>query len=122
MTAVEVQSPARLAQIREAIADSGVDGAIISDPDNRFYVSGYLVDDHGPTEIAGVALIGANAAIVYTSPNNVDWATSEATEFEAKGWERPWEKSVAEAVGELGWRKVGFEPASLSYASWSRLN
>jgi Xaa-Pro aminopeptidase len=121
MTAIEVQAPARLAAIREAIADAGVDGAIVSDPDNRFFVSGYLVGDHGPTEIAGIVLIGADQAMVCTSPNNVDWAASEAVGFEAKGWTRPWEKFVAETIAKIGWRTIGFEPASLSYASWDRL-
>ncbi|CAN5830655.1 aminopeptidase P family protein [soil metagenome] len=121
MTGVHIQPVSRLAAVRDSVASTGVDGAIINDPDNRFYVSGFLVDDHGPTESAGVVLIGSEQPIVFTSPNNVEWAVSEASGFEVKGWTRPWETSVAAGIADLGWRKVGFEPASLSYASWSRL-
>lgn len=121
MTGVEHESSVRLAATRDAIASAGVDGAIISDPDNRFYVSGYLVGDHGPAEVAGIVLIGPGQAVVCTSPNNVDWAAAEAIGFQVNGWTRPWEKSVAGDIAKLGWKTVGFEPASLSYASWSRL-
>jgi Xaa-Pro aminopeptidase len=121
MTVIGIEAPARLSAIQDVIANAGLDGAIISDPDNRFYVSGYLASDHGPTESAGVVLVGDSQAIVVTSPNNVEWAASEAHGFDVRGWSRPWEKFVAEAVSKLGWRKVGFEPASLSFATWSRL-
>jgi Xaa-Pro aminopeptidase len=121
MTVIDIEAPERLNAIQHMIANAGLDGAIISDPDNRFYVSGYLASDHGPTESAGVVLLGDSQAIVMTSPNNVEWAATEAHGFDVTGWSRPWEKSIAETVSRLGWRTVGFEPASLSFASWSRL-
>jgi Xaa-Pro aminopeptidase len=120
MTSTESLEATRLSRVVDTVAETGIDGAIISDPDNRFYVSGYLADDHGPTEIAGVVLIGRGDPVVFTSPNNIEWAASEAAGFAVRGWSRPWEKSVAEAISERGWTRVGFEPASLSYASWGR--
>jgi Xaa-Pro aminopeptidase len=111
----------RLTAVRRAVERQGLDGAIISDPDNRFYVSGYRVDDHGPTEVAGVVLIGPSVAEVWTSPNNVAWAASEATDFDARAWQRPWEHSIADRILELQWALTGFEAESMTHASWQRL-
>ncbi len=121
MTAIHAPATTRLDRIRAAIPASGFDGVLVSDPDNRYYVSGYLVDDHGPTESAGVVLVGPDDALILTSPNNTEWAGGEAPAFEVIGWTRPWEKRVAEQIARLGWERVGFEPGSLSYCSWSRL-
>ncbi|CAN5666389.1 aminopeptidase P family protein [soil metagenome] len=111
----------RLHEIRKGLARVGLDGMLVTDPDNRFYVSGHLIDDHGPTESAGVALVGQYRALLLTSPNNVDWAASEAPEFEVRGWQRPWEQTVRTAFGELGWQRIGFERASISFATWAAL-
>ncbi len=108
----------RLDRVRAICGDIGVDGLLISDPDNRFYLTGYTANDHGMTETAGIALLSATHAALYTSPNNTEWAASEAPAFTVTGWTRPWEKHIAEEITKLGWKTVGFEPDSLSYGSW----
>lgn len=108
----------RLNRVRAICGEIGVDGLLISDPDNRFYLTGYSAEDHGMVESAGVVLLSPQYAALYTSPNNTEWASEEAPAFTVIGWTRPWEKRIAEAITELGWKTVGFEPESLSFGSW----
>ncbi len=118
MTAVQ---STRLERIKAICGHLGIDGMIISDPDNRFYVTGYRASDHGMTESSGVALISANESLLLTSPNYVAWAAEEAPEFEILPWGRPWEKTVVDTIAARDWKQVGFEPASLTFGSWQAL-
>ncbi|MGD9713449.1 MAG: M24 family metallopeptidase [Thermomicrobiales bacterium] len=113
---------ARLSRVRALCDQIGADALLISDPNNRFYVTGYSGEDHGLTESAGIALISADDAILYTSPNNTEWAASETTGFSVAGWSRPWETFVAEEIDRLGLQTIGFEPGSLSYQSWRAIS
>ncbi len=111
----------RLTKIRELCAELGLDALLVSDPDNRFYVTGYTAHDHGMTESAGVALVSADAALLATSTNNTAWAADNAPDFEVLGWSRPWEKFVADLIDARGWVRVGFEPDSMTVATWNAI-
>jgi Xaa-Pro aminopeptidase len=100
---------ARLDGVYAIIDEQGLDGVLVTHPSNRFYLSGYTGADHAPNESAGVLLIGGGHAILLASPNNTEWAASEAPDFDVIGWKRPWPNSVAERIKELGWRRLGFE-------------
>ncbi|MGH2533862.1 MAG: M24 family metallopeptidase [Thermomicrobiales bacterium] len=106
----------RLASLRAILVATGLDAALVSHAANRFYLSGYTPEDHGPEESAGLLLVTGDRALLLTSPNNIKWAESEAPGFDVIGWERPWVKTVAGRIGELGCRRVGFEDRALSYA------
>ncbi|MCC6944956.1 MAG: aminopeptidase P family protein [Thermomicrobiales bacterium] len=112
----------RLQRIQGLCGELGLDALMISDPDNRFYVTGYSAHDHGITESAGVALVSPDAALLVTSTNNTAWAADEATAFEVIGWSRPWEKFVGELIAERKWQRVGFEPASISVGTWQAIS
>ncbi|MGH2560677.1 MAG: M24 family metallopeptidase [Thermomicrobiales bacterium] len=106
----------RLERLRASLSAHALDAALVSHPANRFYLSGYTAEDHGPEESAGVLLVAAESAVLCTSPNNVEWARSEAPAFEVVAWERPWIKTVADRLGLLGCRRVGFEDRAISFA------
>lgn len=107
---------ARLERFRAKLADQRLDGFLVTDPSNRFYLSGYSAHDHAPNESAGVLLVGQTEAVLLTSPNNTDWAAAEAPDFKVAPWKRPWTTTVAERIQGLGWKRVGFEDDALTFS------
>src|SRR3954454_8638261 len=111
-----------LAKAREVLTQQGLDGAIITSPTNRRYLSGYSAEDHAPDESSGVILLGPNVAQIYASPNNTAWAASEAKLFEVLPWkQRPWESDLAGRIKAHGWKKIGFEDAGMIVGSQRRI-
>ena len=107
---------ARLDRLRAVAGERRLDAILVSHPANRFHLSGYTAEDIAPNSIAGALLVAPDAALLLTSPNNVEWARSEVPAgIEVAGWNRPWPKSVADAIRERGWRRVGFEDEAILY-------
>ncbi len=106
----------RLDRLRDALAERELEAAVLSHPANRFYLSGFTAEDHGPEESAGVVLVDRAGATLLVDNNNAGWARSEAR-IEVAVWERPWERFVGARVREAGWRRVGFEDGALTVAS-----
>ncbi len=106
-----------IAKLRAILDDRNLDGMLISGATNRRYASGYTADDHAPDESSGVLLIGRDSARLFASPNNTDWAASEADGVEVEPWKRPWEPFIAGLAKEIGWTKIGFEDRALPVAS-----
>jgi Xaa-Pro aminopeptidase len=107
----------RLDRLRAKLAERELDGFVVTDPSNRFYLSGYSAHDHAPNESAGVLLIGPSHSTLLTGQNNTEWAVSEAPAFEVAAWTRPWTSTVAQRINESGWRRVGFEDDALLFAT-----
>jgi Xaa-Pro aminopeptidase len=112
---------ARLDRLRSLLDERGLDGIIITDPWNRFYLSGYTAEDHAPNESSGIAVIGSGVAAMFVSPNNTEWAASEATGFEIIGLKRPWTAGIANQIIMSGWRKVGFEDHAMLFSTHREL-
>ncbi|HET8522205.1 MAG TPA: aminopeptidase P family protein [Thermomicrobiales bacterium] len=108
---------ARLTALRSLLAAEDLDAALITHPANRRYLSGYTADDHAPDESNGVLLVSATEALLFTSPNNVEWAQAEAPNFRVLSWKRPWTKAVVDRIGESNWTRLGFEDQSILYAT-----
>ena len=106
----------RLDRLRSILADRGLNAALINHPANRFYLSGFTAEDHGPEESAGVVLVDGAGATLFVDANNAGWAGAEAR-VDVADWERPWERFVGERLRQGGWSRVGFEDAALSVAS-----
>lgn len=104
----------RLAKLREWLAGSGVDAILVSQPENRRYLSGF-------TGSAGVLLVSMDAAIVATDFRYIEQARDEAPGFEVRRLEVSLAKSFPELVKELGVRSVGFEAADLTFAAYQEL-
>jgi Xaa-Pro aminopeptidase len=112
---------AKLDQTRSILVEQALDGILILHPANRFYLSGYTGEDHPPEESAGILLVTRDRALLFASPNNVEWAQSESPAFDVVGWQRPWERTVADHIKTLGCRRVGFEGRATTYATVSAL-
>lgn len=98
-----------------------MDGALITHPANRFYLSGYTGHDDLPEETAGYILIGPSLAQLLVSPNNAGWARAEAPDFEIVEWKRPFIQTLAEHIRGLGWHRIGIEEPAISHADYREL-
>jgi Xaa-Pro aminopeptidase len=108
----------RVERLRSAFGARGIDALVVSQPESRYYLSGYTGHDLPPRDSAGYLVIGSSQALLLTDPRTTEQAESEAPEFEvvtySSGSLGP--QAVAEAASNLGARRVGFESIHLPYA------
>jgi Xaa-Pro aminopeptidase len=106
----------RIQKCRDGIAELGLDGMLISNPENRRYLSGF-------SGSAGVLLISGAQAFLVTDFRYWEQARQElaAEEFELfKQGPDLW-RSAGDIIGSLGWKKIGFEAESLTYHEYQIL-
>jgi Xaa-Pro aminopeptidase len=103
----------RLRKFREGLAAAPVGGMIITDGENRRYLSGF-------TGSAGVLVIDAAHAFLVTDFRYWEQATAETRDFELYKQGVDLYRSVVELVGTLQWPAVGFEPESLTYQGYQK--
>ena len=110
----------RIERLRALFDEAKIDGMLISQPESRFYLSGYTGHDLPPRDSAGYLIIGRRGALLLTDPR-----TSEQAENEAKAYEtivysanaRVGQRLV-ESVQKLGITQLGFESIHLPYSIW----
>jgi Xaa-Pro aminopeptidase len=110
----------RIQQIRSILEAEGWDAILISDQDNRYFASGYRAEDHSGRS-AGVLLISAGTAQLFTNANNIDWAQAAAPDYEVVKTAAPWEKQVGELIQSSGVQTVAVETSTLPHESFARL-
>jgi Xaa-Pro aminopeptidase len=105
-------------QLRAWIGKQDIDAFLVSQPQNRSYLSGWLNDD---TEGAGLLLVGAQEQLLLTNPLYAEVAQKEAT-----GWEvvvpesRQYVTAVAAEAKKYGWQKIGVESSVISFAEYEK--
>lgn len=105
----------RISKCRGLIADLGLDGILISNPENRRYLSGF-------TGSAGVLLISDVKAFLVTDFRYWEQAGQQLTEgFELSKQGPDLWRSIGELIESLGWKKIGFEAESLTYHEYQIL-
>lgn len=108
-----------LNQLRTWMAEQGLDAFLVTQPQNRSYLSGWLNDDD---EGAGMLLLGQQQQVLLTNP-----LYKEAAENEAGGWQviipegREYAPAIVELAKEHGWSKIGFESAAITYAGFEKI-
>jgi Xaa-Pro aminopeptidase len=116
--------PSRLEKLREAAGGQNLDGVLISQPESRYYLSGYTGHDLPPRDSAGYLLITPDKALLLTDPRTSEQAEREAPDYEivtySAGSRGP--QSVAETARSLGLRRLGFESIHLPYAIWHEVS
>ena len=106
-------------QLRAWMTGQDLDAFLVSQPQNRSYLSGWLNDD---TEGAGLLLVGAQEQILMTNP-----LYTEAAQKEATGWEviipesRHYAPAIAAEAKKRSWGKIGFESSVISFAEYEKL-
>src|SRR5690348_5998710 len=102
--------PERLARLRAELDHRNLDGLLVSQPESRYYLSGYSGHDLPPRDSAGYLLITANQALLLTDPRTTGQADEEAADFEvityAAGNRAP--AAVAAAAAKLPVRRLAF--------------
>jgi Xaa-Pro aminopeptidase len=111
----------RLERLRDALASSHLDALLVSQPESRFYLSGYAGHDLPPRDSAGYLLVSADKALLLTDPRTTEQAEQESPDYEVisygAGSRGP--QAIAEMAGKLGAHRLGFESIHLPYAIWN---
>ena len=110
-------TPMRLAAIRERLAAQQVDGLLVAGAANRRYLSGFTAADPD----WGMLLITASAALLLTDFRYQVWAQQEVRDFEVLVYKVDLGETLGELLKRLEVRRLGFEPAHLSYRQYQRL-
>ncbi len=109
-------------QLRAWLIEQRLDAFLVTQPQNRSYLSGWLNDD---TEGAGMLLVesgeaGAAHQFALSGGGRTRgrWLGSDGPTPLA----REYTPVLVEIVRNAGWAKVGFESAALSYAAYAHFN
>jgi Xaa-Pro aminopeptidase len=111
----------RIARLREVLDERQLDAIVITHPSNRFYLSGFLAEDHPPNESAGHLVISQERAILVTSPIEAENAADQAPAYEIVSMtpEMPGlARNDAAVIQEIGPKNVGFENSSILYRDY----
>jgi len=104
----------RLDKLRSQLAAKGLDALIISQAENRRYLSGF-------TGSAGFLLISQEEAILATDFRYVEQAQAQAPGFEVVQIRGEIAKWFLRLVSELDAQKLGFEGKSISFSTYKEL-
>ena len=110
-----------ISQLRVWIAERKLDAFMVTQPQNRSYLSGWFNDDE---EGAGLLLVGQQQKIVVTNS-----LYKEVAGREAVGWQvvepspqaREYAPTIVELAREHGWKKIGFESMALLYGVYEQI-
>jgi len=92
----------RIARLRAALAERGLDGLVVVKPENRAYLSGF-------TGSAGVLLITPERAVLITDFRYTEQAAAQAPAFQVMKPESTDEALIARLVDEFGLKRIGYE-------------
>jgi len=92
----------RVAKLRESLAERGLEALLISQPENRRYLSGF-------TGSAGWLLISAERSILATDFRYYEQVGREAPAFELAPIKTTFSKLLPDLLAGLGVRRLGFE-------------
>ena len=104
----------RLGKLRDLLIHNELDAILISQGENRRYLSGF-------TGSAGSLLISQNTAILATDFRYVEQANAEAPEFEIVRIADDLSKWFPGLVSDPGIRNLGFEETDLPYSTYRQL-
>ena len=104
----------RLLKLRQKLAEKELDGILISQPENRRYLSGF-------DGSAGLLLITGSESLLATDFRYTKQAREQAPDFQViqtKGDMQEWFPGL---VSDLKLRRLGFEAEHLSLATYQRM-
>ncbi len=104
----------RLPKLRQKLAEKEIDGILVSQPENRHYLSGF-------DGSAGLLLITAKESILATDFRYTEQAGQQAPDFQViqtKGDVQEWFPNL---IKDLKIKRLGFESENMAFASHQRL-
>jgi len=113
----------RISTIQAGLRRKRIDAVLISQPQNRRYLSGYRLDDHGIAETSGILLILKKGSPYLLT----DFRFREQAEQQAKGFEiLLYPKGIIpllqKLLVELGIKSLAFESAYTLHSTAEKLN
>jgi Xaa-Pro aminopeptidase len=105
----------RLQKLREKLALAEIDAILISQPENREYLSGFR-------GTAGYLLITSAEAVLATDFRYIEQATEQATcykVFKITGSMQEW---LVKLLGDLNIKSLGFESEHVTYSLYNQLS
>jgi Xaa-Pro aminopeptidase len=97
----------RLTKLRDNLTAEGLDAILITQPENRRYLSGF-------TGSAGVLLISADEAIIATDFRYYEQVEKQAADFRLAKVTDKFKTLLPKLVQQVGAKRVGFESAHLT--------
>ena len=112
----------RVVRLQATLRGKKIDGMLVSQPDNRRYLSGYTAPDHGIQESAGVLLIPADGRpFLLTDSRFTLQAEAEARHFQVEVYTKGMLKLVERLVVRLGLSSLAFESEYMLHSTYQRL-
>ncbi|MFO7772854.1 MAG: Xaa-Pro peptidase family protein [Dehalococcoidia bacterium] len=105
----------RLQKLQASLAEKGLDGLLLSRPENLRYLSGF-------TGSSGWLFISGQHTILATDFRYVQQARGESPGFEIIRTKRELGDWFPGLVSDLGWHKLGFEADCVTYDSYQKLS
>lgn len=102
----------RLDKIRQVLQKEGLEALVVTQPENRRYLSGF-------TGSAGALLISAEVALIFVDFRYIEQTKMQAPEFKliredrTQALHKEFANTLATSLRELGLRRVGFESEHL---------
>ena len=104
----------RLEKLRRKIASEGLDAILISQGENRRYLSGF-------TGSAGFLLISEKSAILTTDFRYTEQAKNQAPDFDIARIEGEIQRWFPQLISSIEADRIGFEANGLSFATYHHL-
>ena len=112
----------RITRLQASLRRRRVDGLLVSQPDNRRYLSGYTAPDHGIQESSGLLLIPAKGRpYLLTDARFTLQAEAEAQFFLVELYSRGLLPLLERLINRLGLQSLAFESDYLLYSTFQHL-
>jgi Xaa-Pro aminopeptidase len=105
----------RVETLRAKLGAAGLDGLLVSNPENRRYLSDFTGRDDR-ADSAGVLVVGAREAVLITDGRYTEQAASECPGLPVITRVGPLAPVAAELADELALRRLGYEATHLTVA------
>lgn len=104
----------RLKQMQRHLREQGLDLMLVSNPANRYYLSGF-------DGSSGYLLVGPEQAIIITDFRYIEQARRQAPAFRHHPWQEDLSTSLLPLLNELKPARLGFESRHLVYSTYREL-
>ena len=112
----------RLNRLQQTLRRRKIDGLLVSQPENRRYLSGYTAPDHGIQETSGFLLIPSSGKpVLLTDSRFTLQAEAEAALFTVDTYTKGLLKTLEKQCRTLGLRSLAFESDYFLYSTYLRL-
>lgn len=111
----------RILKLRERLRTEGLDTLLVSNPENRRYLSGFTAVDPQFTESSGFLFVTDDVLLLATDFRYKEQAETEVADFDIFLYQDELLKSLKQIVKRLKTRRLGFESGYFTYALFEKI-